>query len=457
MRALLPATTLERVRYMRKKYKSIAESDLRTASERSDLSTDLSGDVDKRKLHLEALNSRWYKLGHVMKLPLRILNTIYRKTRHAVGVRKNLFLLHKHIDDVYGIERNYLRNKIKVNLVIRSYHHPTSSTFIRLIAPLSYGSFRRKLDVRFVDGERYKLQRGVRIVVVQRTAIPSLDIAKQLVSESRQKNALLFVDTDDAFGELDRNHHQYELQKERVNALDYIINNSDDVWFSTKELQKLYSLKKSTVIQNTLDDNVWPKLGSGKVTPPTYDTPLRIVYMGTVTHSEDFEMIVPALDRLHEEMPGRFKLSIIGVSVELKDKPWIEVLKPTSAIYPDFIKWFSELPQFDIGLSPLINSSFNTNKSDIKCLDYLANGIVPVVSDVPAYKNPELDDLIIRVGNSTDEWYEALLKQINTVDNLRENMIERSKRGFDYINENRSTGVAAREILDSFQKHLGVK
>ena len=398
------------------------------------------------------VNSKSYRAGRLLLSTPRAARIFYRKSRNILGLAKNDHTQKKKINDIYNIQIRNERTMVQVNLYIRSYYHPTSSTFIRLVSPFSDKNLQDITTIALRDGEKPRFYKKSNVIIVQRTAITHLEDAIKLVKHVRENDIKLFVDTDDAFGELDVTHPQYELQKERVDALNYVIENADEVWFSTKQLQNLYSLPLSKVVRNTLDPKVWPKLLSKEVTPPSETSPLRAVYMGTVTHSQDFEMIVPALEKLHKALPGQFKLYVIGVSAKLAEKPWVEVLKPNSALYPEFTKWFSELPQFDIGLSPLVDNSFNKSKSDIKCLDYLANGIKPIVSDVTAYKNKELDELIVRVSNTIEDWYAALEKEVNQRVQSRKEMQKHAKKGFDYIVKERSPATAAKQIRDSIEK-----
>jgi hypothetical protein len=407
--------------------------------------------AELRRQHNLITGSRSYLVGRIVLLPVRLPKKVYYNVRNKLGTLKNEQALKTTIEKAYKINKN-TKNKIKVDIYIRSYHHPTSSTFIRMLTPFSDDILQATTTVRLRDGEAPKFYKDTNTIVVQRTAIAHLDDAKQLVTYVQENNIKLFVDTDDAFGELDKNHPQYDFQKERVDALNYIITNTDEVWFSTEQLQKLYDVSNSKVIRNTLDSKIWPKLQSKSITPPAAKSPLRAVYMGTVTHNEDFEMIIPALDRLHQEMPGEFKLYVIGVAAKLGEKPWIEILKPYSALYPDFVAWFSKLPQFDIGLSPLVDNSFNKSKSDIKCLDYIANGIKPVVSDVTAYKNAELDEHIVRVSNTTEDWFAALKKEINNRVEYRKQMPKKAKNGFEYITKHRSTDIPAKQIKESIEE-----
>lgn len=403
-------------------------------------------------------NSYSYRLGRFLMTPLRLMKkTLKWLKRHvdsmriSVSRRQQLKRTLDYIWNTYALEYDE-RKKTKINIIIRSIDHPTSSTFIRLISPLS--TLTSSTFIRLIDGENIEFSKGAMgadAIIVQRTAIVDVNDAARLVEYVQKHKIKLFVDTDDAFGELDVNHPQYALQKERVDALNHVIEYADQVWFSTEPLKKLYKVKDSKVIRNTLDLKIWDRLRTGVIEVPKMNEPLRMVYMGTVTHDKDFEIVIPALERLHAKYPGKFKLYVIGIARRLEEYPWMEQLKPDSALYPDFVHWFNGLPQFDIGLSPLEDSTFNRNKSDIKCLDYLACGIHPVVSDVEAYKNPELTGLITRVKDSEYAWYDALEEIIVGKEKYRKKMEQAAKKGFSYIMKNRLAERAAESIYESIK------
>lgn len=409
----------------------------------------VAGDLKHfRYAYQDVTSSISYKVGKLVSLPLRIPRRLYRELRSVVSARRHKKWLMNHIRDIYG-HTDPSKSKIRTDIIIRSDAHPTSSTFIRLVSPFSYDKVSSYTDYRLLNGEHLSLDRPAGVYIVQRTALAHLEDAKKLVEHARKTNTKLFVDTDDAFGELDEHHPQYALQKERVDALNYVMEHADETWFSTEKLRDLYRLKRSKVVRNTLDTKVWKRLSEKSITPPGGNVPLRMVYMGTITHDADFAMIIPALKRLHEGYEGQFELHVIGVARQHDEYPWMIQHEPDSALYPDFVRWFNELPQFDIGLSPLEDSSFNRSKSDIKCLDYLACGIRPVVSNTEAYLNPELDGLIKRVENTTDAWYGAFVAELENLTDTRKKMQTQAERGFDYILQHRSTSHAAESIVKS--------
>lgn len=400
--------------------------------------------------YVNTVRSFSYRAGRVVTLPLRVAKKTLQKAKHVHhGWRQERRILGR-ITQVYGINDENSDQKIKLDIIIRSYYHPTSSTFIRLLSPLTFGSLGQKLHVKLVDGEKYTLRADADGVIVQRTALPDMAAAQRLVEEVRARKLPLFVDTDDAFGDLDKSHPQYSIQKERSDALRYVIERADEVWYSTENLSKLYENQSFKVVHNTLDGRVWPILGGRELAPFEKDAPLRMVYMGTMTHSEDFAMIIPVFERLYRQYEGKFELHVIGVAKGLGEYPWIITHKPESALYPDFTEWFSSaLPRFDLGLSPLVDNSFNRAKSDIKCLDYMASGVIPMVSNVAAYQNPALNELILRVENTDDAWFTAIEKEILSLPEQRTKREAVLSRALAYVNEERFVRVASKVLEES--------
>lgn len=393
--------------------------------------------------HDEVTASNSYLIGRTITTPIRLVKSTKVGVRKAYGYIRNVQNIKNLIQEKYGLQLVAKFSKPDISLVIRSIEHPTSSTFIRMLSPLSLIAKETNQKIELVDGDRPSIASTSKVVIVQRTALINMKAAKYIVDKVKQNNATLYVDTDDAFSELDHEHPQYELQRERVEALNFVIENAAEVWFSTKSLRSLYAPKKSRVVENTIDDRVWHGLREKRVRSPKKSDPLEILYMGTKTHDGDFNMVLPALNRLHKEYPGEFRLHVIGVASHEK-YPWLVDYKPKNGLYPVFIEWLDQLGPFDIGISPLEDTAFNSNKSDIKCLDYLALGIRPVVSDVTAYQAPELDKLIVKVAN--DKWYEALERELKAREVLRKESVDRSQEGYRYIANKRGKHHVAKAL-----------
>lgn len=371
------------------------------------------------------------------------------------GLRR--YLQQKYIRDVlseyYDVPKtkNYSDDKLRVGLVLTDGHvRPRSSAFIRLISPLSSDTVSQKISLSLFPENTTDIK-DVDVCIVQRTAYDSVEIAQQLVDNLKQSNIKLVVDSDDGFHSIDSTHPEHDELRSRINAFDYLLEQANEVWFSTQLIANTHKDigHKISVVPNSLDERVWRK------NPPTGtavgNSKMQFVYMGTATHDSDLLLILPALDELHRLHPDSFSLGVIGVSDTLPERSWMYPIAPNrGSIYPRFVEWFTSLEQFDFGLSPLVDSSFNRRKSDIKCLDYIAAGIVPIVSDIEPYKSEDLDNFVIRPKNTTKDWLNTLEVLVADTRKVRTKNIQRIKFGQKYIWQKRN----AKDIGEALYKRL---
>jgi hypothetical protein len=340
-----------------------------------------------------------------------------------------------------------------VTIVLRNAAKPTSSTYIRLYGPLALPAFGSRVGLDIVDEKALWISRRSAVCIVQRTAFSTHESAKRFLAEARRRGCVVVVDSDDAFSALDPDHPQYDKQIERGAILDGVMREADEVWLSTDDLLAALALPHAKVIRNTLDLGLW-KPGDEAATSVPAIAPLRILYMGTTTHDGDFALVSPVLERLHAAHPGMFVVVMVGVAKGLADKPWMQVVKPPDGAYPEFVPWLIAQGPFDVGISPLVESAFNRAKSDIKCLDYLALGVRPVVSDVLPYQVPELHELVQRVRNDPESWYAALEDLVVHRADLRHDAPARRQAAAGYLATTRSADLTAarlRERIDALR------
>lgn len=351
---------------------------------------------------------------------------------------------------VYGYHRNtqYEKNKTKLDIIIQDGNSsPKSSAFIRLIGPLTHSYLAGRVSLNICQ-DSSEIRVDTNVVIVQRTAVGTKKEAQKLLSLAKNRKIKLIVDTDDAFFDLEKKHPNYKTHRTKHDALLSLVKNADQIWVSTANLKKYYQpLTKASVqiVPNTLDYRVWKK---NKPKNPPPDAPLKILYMGTATHSEDLKMITPWLDQTNNENPGSFEVFVIGIASSLPEKSWLKPLKraPNSTIYPNFAKWIQKEGPFDLGIAPLLESRFNKYKSDIKCLDYIAVGAVPMVSDLDPYEKSDLDSFIIRSANTRNGWVKSIEKILIDLSGFRQKRLSILRRGQDYLWRERSSEVAAKKI-----------
>ncbi|NNC81493.1 MAG: glycosyltransferase [Acidimicrobiales bacterium] len=324
-----------------------------------------------------------------------------------------------------------------------------SSAYIRAILPLTSESVYGDTDLSVTSDPDELDLANLDAVLVQRTALADLSAAERLVEQARDAGVRLLVDVDDHFGEIRPGTDQYELYAPRVPALDHLVSNADLVLVSTAELAHSYGIghdSRMRVVPNSLDPRLWRRYERPDQIPERRPGPVRFVYMGTATHDEDFELIVPALDDLAGER--EIELSIIGAVRNPPDRSWIHRIDPPrgAGLYPRFVQWLMQQERFDIGLAPLVESKFNAAKSDIKFLDYCAMGAIPVVSNVEAYEgDSHLEGLAYHARSSVSAWTKVLHF---AVDELFTDDRRSLRRDFLFSERSAgSTGLALREHL----------
>jgi len=157
-------------------------------------------------------------------------------------------------------------------------------------------------------------------------------------------------------------------------------------------------------LPNCYDPEVWDPVGR---TPERPDPTL--VWAGSMAHSRNLEMIVPALKRVFKEEP-RAKLVILG-----SDLPVFEKL-PKDRL--EFAGWchYDEYPAKLaslggwVGLAPLEDNPFNAGKSHIRWMEYALAGMPSVCS--PRREYLAWAGASALWAETSDEWAAHLLTLI---------------------------------------------
>lgn len=397
------------------------------------------------------------KTKHHLRQTIRYI--IGRTLRHPYLEKKRQIESLRHVlNNTYGIS-NKVRDDEKSDIILLlrdGNYYPKSSAFIRLIAPLSLPTIKNRFNLSIADQNiRPDDITNNSIYIVQRTVFDSPKQATTFLRAIKKRGAKLIIDNDDAFSLLDSTHSEHSNLGQKSSALELLAESADEIWVSTPKLAELNPdfADKTIVMPNTLDERLWKPTSHGDNLGV-----IRMIYMGTATHDEDFKMIIPALDAIHDKYPGSFELYIIGISpATLPDKPWlIRLYQPRGhAFYPRFVNWFLEQGSFDVGLCPLVRSAFNDAKSDIKCLDYIAAGIHPVASNVPSYQTPELKDFITLVNNYQADWENTLTEIVKQPEKFRQSNISTKQAALEYLRRQRSNKFVAQKMIKRLSLHAG--
>jgi len=272
-----------------------------------------------------------------------------------------------------------------------------------------------EIEVRYLilpELEAYKPD----LVVWHRVALPTLQDIDELGQILRRIDARAIYDLDDNLLDLD-GHGEAAAYESKKRAVRESLKMADEVWCSTTRLAERVATETGARVvhlPNALAPEYWPTRSA--LGASNGHQPLRMIYMGTRTHDDDFHLLERALVRADEVAPGSFTLTTVGVRANCRSsrQSWLKELDPPAhvgASYPAFTHWFAQQGGFDLGVAPLIDNRFNACKSCIKVLDYAAVGLPTLASNVPAYSDSLRDgsDCLL-VDNDTQAWSSAVLR-----------------------------------------------
>jgi glycosyltransferase involved in cell wall biosynthesis len=252
---------------------------------------------------------------------------------------------------------------------------------------------------------------GADVVLVQRIAIQEMGTADRIIDACRRRGSRLLYEIDDDLFHLSEDHPEWQFYAARVEAASRLAKAADAVVVSTEALgQRLQSFNPRTVVlPNYLDERLWseaPKTASfspGEV---------RIVYVGTMSHRADLEMLGCAVRNLRPRYRDRISLDVVGVADHAGESDWFRTVcvpSPVALSYPRFVEWIQARSRWHWGLAPLVDTPFNRCKSPLKHWEYAALGIPSICSEMPVYSETVRNGQTgLLVGNDSDSWTEVL-------------------------------------------------
>lgn len=117
-------------------------------------------------------------------------------------------------------------------------------------------------------------------------------------------------------------------------------------------------------------------------------------------------------------------------------------MHPTQT-YENFIKLLSTM---DIALLPLVENEFNACKSDLKLIECLAHGVVPIVSPFAAEQSPVPEKLLL-VAETSADWIRLLADLLNDP----KEVARRKAVGQMYVKKNRMWSDKAPEMIKLYR------
>ena len=133
-------------------------------------------------------------------------------------------------------------------------------------------------------------------------------------------------------------------------------------------------------------------------------------FSGSLTHNDDFELVLPALTKVMEKYP-QVQLHVVG---ELDLPETLQQYKARVVSHP-FVDW-KKLPsliaEVDINLAPLEQSIFNEAKSENKWVEAALVKVPTVASNVGAFQRMIVSGKTGILCDTEEEWVEQLSRLV---------------------------------------------
>jgi len=303
-------------------------------------------------------------------------------------------------------------NKLKIGFLSLG-PHSSACPYIRLHSPLTSLQMNGSIELfqlsHIVENNFHLNLESLAkcdIIIVQRdfAALMPYEELIKCIDRSRQK---IVFELDDAIAKIQPSHINYESCRKISPLINAYIMKADLVTVSTERLKTYYNNLNNNivVIPNSLDIQLWGNVTHHDIAP----SPVRILFSGTLTHSDDLRMIEDVIEKVLKEFDDNVMFLFWGNTVEqLRHYPQVKVLAEFTPDYATYAKILSSTP-IDFAIIPLEDNAFNQAKSHIKWLEYSACGIPGIYSNVGEYCTSIKDNETgILVNNNADQWHKAI-------------------------------------------------
>lgn len=258
----------------------------------------------------------------------------------------------------------------------------------------------------------------------------------------------LVIDIDDNFLDLDEGNPANEQMgrgKKDRSILATILSFADAITVSTFPLKK--RLQEHIKEVHGIDSKIFVLPNYNDINDWNHDKVenkdgVVIGYMGSVSHADDLNMVLPSIKKVMEKYPNvgfqlMGQLTVKDAKRVFKDWPQ-SIRKRMFMIQPtgnqtDFPLHLANQP-WDIGIAPLVDTPFNRSKSHIKWMEYSMYKIPTVASRVYPYYKDVLGKETIKDGETgllvyDHEWVDKLSLLIENKE-LREKI---GKNAYEFV------------------------
>ena len=253
---------------------------------------------------------------------------------------------------------------------------------------------------------------------------PITDTVREFIKLAKAENKAVFYDIDDLV--IDQKYtdtikylktmseDELNLYNDGVNRMRETLQMCDYAITTTERLaEELKNYVSDVYINRNVASEKMVKLSLKAMNEVKRDEEKVVMsYLsGSITHNDDFKMILPVVQRLMKEHNNLY-LKVVGL-LDIPEE--LQEFKDRILRAP-FVSW-QELPSIiasiDINLAPLEESIFNEAKSENKWTEASLCKTITVASNFGAFKTCIRDGVDGVLCTTTDEWYEKLNKVIS--------------------------------------------
>jgi glycosyltransferase involved in cell wall biosynthesis len=255
-------------------------------------------------------------------------------------------------------------------------------------------------------------------VLVQRDILPRAVVGPFLAAAAARGIRVVAEVDDDFFTESGRQRlARAEYDPDRLASIDALVRGADTVVVSTEELAEVVRpiARSVAVVRNALDPELWTPASLPAADPAATDLPPdehRVLYMGTLTHAADLELLRDVFTDLTATDGTPVRLEVIGITDDTT-ADWYRTVEVPDGHYPAFARWLVDhRTRWRAGVAPLRDEEFNRAKSDLKALEYTALGLPAVVSDRPSYRAAS-EHGVVAVPDDPTAWRAAVVAAVD--------------------------------------------
>jgi len=331
----------------------------------------------------------------------------------------------------------------------------TASSYIRTILPLEHPLMERSVSPFFINGtiyipalHRFIADNNISCIYIHRDAIDPI-VFSGLRRLSKTLDIKFLVNMDDDLLSIDCSHPEFAHYQSRLQYLQDLYDAAACVLVSTPSLMSRVNNKRALLFSNALDEETWfsPVMSASKNTSSGHNSltanaiEVRVLYMGTRTHTPDYELLRPAAEaaahRLNSMHGIRLRVQLVGVvpATLTLSHPFERIALPNEmTIYPSFVRWLRTHCNWDFAVAPLASNDLNNAKSALKFLDYSALELPGIFSVSQAISNvvKDRENGILCHSNSIEEWTDTIVELATDV-SLRTRL---ATNAHAYVHEN---------------------